>query len=81
MRFLFLFTSVETGDPRQYHFVVRVVERPEIGRWVGMRENGQRIDRTRGPETVLGRAPIVTVIVLVHLYYGQRRFVIRFIHL
>lgn len=37
-------TSVESGGPRQHHSVVRGVRQSEVGRRVGVREDGQPVD-------------------------------------
>lgn len=74
-------TSVESGGPRQHHSVVRDVRQSEIVRRVGVREDGQPVDRSRPPEFVGRGAHVIAVIVLVHLQYRQRRLVKRFVHL
>lgn len=74
-------TSVESWGPRQHRSVVRDVYQSEIVRRVGVREDGQPVDRSRPPEFVGRGAHVIAVIVLVHLQDRQRRLVKRFVQL
>jgi len=60
---------------------VRGVRQSEIGRRVGVREDGQPVDRSRPPEIVGRGAHVIAVIELVHLKYRQRRLVKRIVQL
>lgn len=60
---------------------MRGINRSEIERWVGMRENSQPIHRSRPSERIRRRADVIAVIVLVHLQYGERGLIRRFIQL
>lgn len=60
---------------------MRGINRSEIERWIGMRENSQLIHRSRPSERVRRRANVIAVIVMVHLQYGERGLIRRFIQL